>query len=139
MAMDGVTKCAVPHCIAPIFEFNNLCDDHLVPGAVIRVGKSTMVITCWFAQHADECGVILINDFALGDLFGGQVGFEMKLAEQGFFNVRLLRTPAELEAAKLPKSGKKVGEWSGPWLTRYPWENGADEEDDNPEGLEWGI
>jgi hypothetical protein len=126
MAMEGLTKCAVPQCIAPAGEYNNLCDDHRVPGAIARIGKSTMVITTWYAEHAGEHGVIVLNDFALGDLFGGQVGFETKLAKQGFVNVRILRTPEELEATKLPKSGKKAGNWSGPWRTRYAWETGAE-------------
>ena len=126
MAMNGVTRCAVPHCIAPLSEPNNLCEAHRVPGAVVRHGESTMVITTWYAEHAGEHGVIIINDFALGDLFGGRRGFQAKLRDQGFFNVRLLRTPAELEAAKLPKSRKKVGDWSGPWNTRYAWENGEE-------------
>jgi hypothetical protein len=120
----------------PAGEHNNLCDDRRVPGAIARIGKSTMVITTWYAEHAGEHGLILLNDFAFGDLFGGRVGFETKLAQQGFVNVRLLRTPAELETAKIPKLGNEAGNWSGPWLGRYPWESGADEEDDNTERLE---
>jgi hypothetical protein len=126
MAMEGRTKCAVPQCIAPAGEYNNLCDDHCVPGAIARVGKSTMVITTWYAEHAGEHGVFVLNDFALGDLFGGQVGFETKLAKQGFVNVRLLRTPKDLEAVTLPMSGKKPGSWSGPWRMQYAWETVAD-------------
>lgn len=136
MAMEGLTQCAVPQCIAPLSEPNNLCDVHRLPGAACRVGCSTMVITAWYAEHADEYGAIFLNDWALGAHFSGADGFEQKLREQGFADVRLLRTPAELNVAKLPKPGKKVASWSGPWLTRYPWESGADEEDDNPEGLE---
>jgi hypothetical protein len=63
------------------------------------------------------------------------VGFEKELAKQGFSNVRLLRTPAELKIAKIPKSGKKGGIWSGPWRTRYGWGTGADHEGDHPEDL----
>jgi hypothetical protein len=122
--------------MAPVSEPSNLCDVHRLPGLIIRHGESTMVVTAWHAQHENECGVIVINDFALGDLFGGQLGFEKELAKQGFSNVRLLCTPAELEAARTPTPGKKVGGWSGPWITRYAWETGAHQEDDNSEDLQ---
>lgn len=51
-------------------------------------------------------------------------------------NVQLLPTPLELKEAKAPHPGKKAGNWSGPWLTRYSWESGAYEQDDNAECLE---
>jgi hypothetical protein len=95
-----------------------------------------MVITSWYAEHAGEYGVIFLNDWALGSHFGGAEGFETKLRNQGFVNVRLLLTPTELEEAKASQSGKTAGNWSGPWRTRYTWEAGADQANDNPEGLE---
>lgn len=55
---------------------------------------------------------------------------------RGFVNVQLLPTPLELKEAKAPHPGKKAGNWSGPWLTRYSWESGAYEQDDNAECLE---
>jgi hypothetical protein len=88
----------------------------------VRVGGSTMVITAWYAEHGDEAGVILLNDWALGAHFGGGAGFEGKLRKQGFVNVRNLATPEEVEAAKRPALGKKVGGWAGPWKTQYSWE-----------------
>jgi hypothetical protein len=81
-----------------------------------------MVITDWYAEHGDECGIVLLNDWALGTHFGGRAGFENKLREQGFVNCHNLSTPDELEAAKQPAEGKKVGEWSGHWKTNYPWQ-----------------
>ena len=123
MAMKGLHQCAVRLCIGPISEPNNLCDVHRISGSVVRVGESTMVVTVWLVQHKDDHGVIFLNDYALGDLFGGRVGFEASLTTQGFTNVRLLHTPEELKA-ELRKSAKKVSNWSGPWRTRYPWENG---------------
>jgi hypothetical protein len=124
MAMRGHTTCAVNDCRNPIWGAGNLCDEHRLPGAVAGVvgDDRTFVVTCWVAEHEDEVGIIFLNDFALGDLFGGREGFEAKLAEQGFVNVRNLETPFELEAAKQPPKGKKVGDWTGPWLTKYPWE-----------------
>ncbi len=122
MAMKGRTTCAVDGCTNPIYEPNNLSDEHRLPGGVMKVGESTMVITAWYAERGGECGVILLNDSALGRHFGGRKGFEAKLAEQGFVNVRNLATPEELEAAKQAPKGKKLGNWSGPWETTYPWE-----------------
>jgi hypothetical protein len=80
-----------------------------------------MVIGAWAVDHENESGIVLLNDFALGDRHSGRAGFEAKLREQGFTNVRLLRTPEELDAAKQPAEGKKVGAWSGSWQPQYPW------------------
>jgi hypothetical protein len=74
------------------------------------------------AEHGDEVGIIVLNDWALGDLFGGREGFETELAKQGLTNVRNIATPGELEAAKYPTQGKKAGDWGGIWRTKYPWE-----------------
>jgi hypothetical protein len=87
----------------------------------IENGSSTGVVTAWYAEHTTERGIILLNDFALGDLFGGAPGFKAKLEQQSFINVRNLRSPNEFEAAKA-QIAKSPGSWSGPWLTSYPWE-----------------
>lgn len=125
MAIEGNTACAVPGCGAPISAPNNLCEEHRLPGMGIRLGGSTMVITSWYAEHNDEAGVILLNDWALGTHFGGGAGFERNLREQGFVSIRNLATPEELAAAKRPMEGKKAGGWAGPWKTQYPWEAGS--------------
>jgi hypothetical protein len=115
-------NCAVGGCNLPISGVNNLCDEHRLPGASVRAGDSTFVITLWVAEHENEVGIILLNDFALGDLFGGRAGFEKRLHQQGFTGARLLCTQEEIESAKRPANGKKMGKWSGPWLMEYPWE-----------------
>jgi len=122
MAIDGNTTCAVPKCGAPISGPGNLCEEHRLPGMAVRVGDKTTVITAWYAEHDDEVGMILLNDLALGEIFSGGAGFEGKLREQGFLNVRNLARPEELETAKKPVEGRKVGNWAGPWRTQYPWE-----------------
>jgi hypothetical protein len=81
-----------------------------------------MVITMWYAERGDECGIIHLNDYAMGDLFGGCTGFEARLAKQGFRSVRNLSTPAEVETAKQPPRDKVMGDWGGPWETQYRWE-----------------
>src|SRR5436305_3968664 len=122
MGIEGKRTCAVRRCTAPVSAPSNLCINHLLPGAVVRSGKNTYVITCWYAEHQNEVGVILLNDFALGDLFGGRAGFEAKLREQGFVNVRSLGSQTEVDKDTTPPPGKKAGMWGGPWLQKYPWE-----------------
>jgi hypothetical protein len=121
MPMKGRTHCAVPECGATISGYSNLCTVHRVPGAIVRLGESTMIITSWLAQHGQEQGLIALNDLALGDRFRGAKGFLAKLEEQGFANVRNLATPEELDAAR----SKKLACWSGPWSAQYPWHKGA--------------
>jgi len=122
MPMKDRTTCAVRECDAPISGYSNLCDSHRIPGAIVRMGDNTMIIAAWVVEHEHEYGIVFLNDFAAGDLFGGRAGFEAKLRKQGFVNVNLLRTQEELAAAKAPAEGKKVGDWGGPWKTQYPWE-----------------
>ena len=71
MAFKSVVKCAVSECNGQCSDEANLCEKHLVPGMVVKHGDNTCVVTAWFAEHANLAGVILLNDFALGDLFGG--------------------------------------------------------------------
>src|SRR5664280_2207126 len=114
MAFQGQSGCAVPKCNGPCSVGANLCEDHLVPGMVIKHGSSTVVVTAWYAEHANEGGVIVLNEYALGDLFGGASGFQANLEKQGFGEVRNLRTPEEFEAARA-QAAKSPGNWSGPW------------------------
>jgi len=114
MPMKGRTTCAVHGCSKPVSGPANLCDEHRLPGGIVKVDGNTMVITTWYAEHGHESGIMLLNDFALGDLFGGREGFEANLTQQGFTNVRNLGTLLELEIAKQPPPG--------PWQTAYPWE-----------------
>jgi hypothetical protein len=89
---------------------------------VRRPGDNEMVITAWAAKHDHEEGVIFLNDFALGDLFGGRAGFEKKLQDQGFVEVRNIPTEEEVKSIG---ANKKMAEWSGPWLPEYPWDRKA--------------
>lgn len=124
MSMKGLTKCAVAECDAPISGCNNLCENHRVPGVAVQVDDSTMIITLWYAEHLsrpDECSFIFLNDYALGDLFDGRVGFETSLQEQGFVNVRLLTVQEvkEIQAKQLSGNTKKVRGWGQSWLEAY--------------------
>jgi hypothetical protein len=125
MAFKSVVKCAVSECNGQCSDEANLCEKHLVPGMVVKHGDNTCVVTAWFAEHANLAGVILLNDFALGDLFGGARGFKAKLEQQGFEKIQNLRTPEEFTDAKI-RVAKSPGGFSGPWLTEYSWESGAE-------------
>jgi hypothetical protein len=81
-------------------------------------------VTGWYAERAGKRGIIVLNDFALGDLFDGAKGFRTKLKSQGFTAVQVLESPGELATAKR-KVAQAPGNWSGPWTTEYPWETDA--------------
>jgi len=92
---------------------------HGLPGLVVRGGDNDYVITAWAAKHGNEEGIIILNDLALGELFAGRAGFEKKLQDQGLVDVRNIPTDEEVRSIM---TSHKRAEWSGPWLTEYPWE-----------------
>jgi hypothetical protein len=122
MAFENRTECAVPECKDRCLEGANLCERHRVGGVVIENDAGSGVVTIWFAEHDNQCGLILLNDWALGSHFGGAAGFEARLKQQGFTKVRNVTTPEQLEVDRL-RAGKAIGNWSGPWSTKYPWES----------------
>ena len=122
MAFEGQTECAVRECGAPCADWANLCQDHFVPGMAFEYGRGIGMVTAWYAEHANEAGIILLKDFALGSRFGGASGFQANLEKQGFGRVRNLRTPDEFEVAKV-RVARTPGKWSGPWLAEYSWES----------------
>lgn len=124
MAFEGQSECAVPECNDRCSEWANLCERHRVGGVVIENGAGLGVVTIWYAEHDNQIGLILLNDWALGSHFGGAAGFEARLMQQGFTNVRNVMTPEQFESA-CASAGKSAGNWSGPWSTKYPWESDA--------------
>ena len=91
-----------------------------MPGLIVECDLNTFIVTIWIAEHKGEVGFILLNDYALGDLFGGQAGFEAKLAQQGFTKMRNVESPLQFDSEKAQID--RPASWSGPWLTEYPWE-----------------
>ena len=77
-------------------------------------------VGCWNVKPAGGPGSS--SHFALGDLFGGRAGFEKKLQDQGFVEVRNIPTEEEVKSIG---ANKKMAEWSGPWLPEYPWDRKA--------------
>lgn len=122
MGFETKSKCAVRACAEVAASIGNLCDRHQVPGVVFEGSSRTYVVSSWYTEHEGTRGIIVINDFALGDLFGGREGFRTELARQGFTAVRLLATPGEFAEAR-EKMLAAPGNWSGPWSTQYPWES----------------
>jgi hypothetical protein len=80
----GRSKCAVSTCAGPCSDRANLCKEHRVAGIAVESADSSMIVTVWYAEHEGESGLILLNDFALGDSFGGAAGFMERLKRQGF-------------------------------------------------------
>ena len=93
-------KCAVRNCDAATSAIGKLCGRHPVPGVVVESPSRTYVITSWYAEHGGTRGIVLLNDFALGDLFGGLEAFRAEMMRQGLTAIRLLATPEEVEDAK---------------------------------------
>ena len=60
------------------------------------------------AEYERETGIILLNDFALGDLLVGAPGSRSAFRDQGFTGTRLMCTPEELKALMNPANGKKL-------------------------------
>jgi hypothetical protein len=118
MSMKGLNTCAVRTCSSPISGSYNLCNNHRLPGIEVTVDESSMVITLWYAERTGEQGIILLNDWALGDMYGGRAGFEAELARLGFVNVRNLARSQELNAAR-QSIGVKMARWSGSWTEKY--------------------
>jgi hypothetical protein len=124
MAFKGQSECAVAECENPCSEWANLCQRHRVGGVVVENDGGSGVVTIWYAEHDNESGLILLNDWALGFHFGGTLGFKTRLEQQGFTNIRNLMTPEECDSAYV-RADKAPGNWSGPWRTEYPWESGT--------------
>jgi hypothetical protein len=116
--MEGLTTCAVPGCPNKPDGDANLCALHKQPGAIAEIDGYTMVVTFWLVRHDGETGIMLLNDYALGDLHCGAEGFGACLQAQGFTEIHLLETPDELHAAQQ----NVLAGWSGHWLTSYPWQ-----------------
>ena len=125
MAFENQRECAVPECNGPCSEWANLCERHRVGGVVIENGTGSGVVTIWCAEHDNQIGLILLNDWALGHHFGGAAGFEARLTQQGFTNVKNVMTPEQFESARV-RAGKAAVDWFGPWRTEYPWESGKE-------------
>src|SRR5215472_18986294 len=100
MPMRGLSKCSVPECDELVSDYANLCDRHKIAGAIMAVGQSTMIVTIWVAEHEGEVGFIFLDDYNLGNWFGGRFGFEAKLKQQGFTTVRNAESPLQFASER---------------------------------------
>jgi len=83
--------------------------------------NGTFVVSSWYAEHEGTRGILLLNDYALGDLLGGEEGSRAEPVRQGFSAIRLLSTPHEVEKAR-ELMRMAPGSWNGPWKTLYAWQ-----------------
>ena len=75
----------------------------------MAVGLSTMIITIWIAEHQGEVGLILLNDYALGHLFSWRYGFEAKLGQQGFTNLRNMESQQQFDSERAKGNAQRIG------------------------------
>jgi hypothetical protein len=122
MAFNGQGECAVPECNDRCLEGTNLCGRHKVGGVVVENDDGSGVVTIWYAEHDNQFGLIVLNDSALESQFGGAAGFEARLMQQGFTNVKNTMTQEKFDFTSLYAT-TGPGNWSGPWSTEYPWES----------------
>jgi hypothetical protein len=93
---------------------------------VVGRGTRTFVISTWLVQRRNALRLITLNDYALGDLFGGRAGFESQLANQGYRVLGLISSLEELEATQLRHPGLQMT----PWFPELP-----EGEDESPAAL----
>jgi hypothetical protein len=103
-------KCMVRGCgRESIFH---LCDMHASPGTVVEIRGRKFVIGTWLVEREGRMRLITINDFALGDLFGGREAFEKRLQTQGYKIHDLISRPEHLETAQRRNPGLRFTLWS---------------------------
>ena len=88
------------------------CFHHAVAGMVVEAGTRTFVIGTWLVERRNALRLITLNDYALGELFGGCAGFESQLANQGYRVLGLISSLEELEATQLRHPGLQMTPWS---------------------------
>jgi hypothetical protein len=103
-------KCVVEGCNRDAAF--HLCKHHAIPGVVTEVQDKTFVIGLWLVERVGKFRIITLNDYALGDLFGGQQGFEDRLGVQGYKVHGPISNEKELEATKQQYPGLRVMLWS---------------------------
>ena len=104
------TGCAVRGCNGEAAY--HLCMHHAIPGMVVGEGTSMFVISIWLVQRRNALHFIVLNDYALGDLFDGRAGFESQLASQGYQVLKLISSEEELEATHLRHPAARLTPWS---------------------------
>jgi hypothetical protein len=102
-------KCVVSGCNRDATY--HLCEQHAVPGTVVEVNGEGFVVSDWLAERAGQMCVIRVNDFALGDLYGGRQELEHQLSVQGYKVHGLISSEEEMEAAKKRYPGLQITRW----------------------------
>jgi len=81
---------------------------------VVEVGghNELYVISAWLVERKGCMDIIVLNDYALGDLFGGRELFEKQLGEQGFKVHRLISSLDDFETVKCRYPEVQAIPWS---------------------------
>jgi len=102
-------KCVVPGCNRDATY--HLCEQHAVTGRVVEVNGEGFVVSSWLVERAGQMCIIRVNDFALGDLYGGRQELEHQLSVQGYKVHALISSEEELEATKEHYPGLQITRW----------------------------
>jgi hypothetical protein len=103
-------KCVVRGCDRE--SIFHLCDAHALPGSVVEVRGRKFVIGTWLVEREGRMRLITMNDYTLGNLFGGREAFEKRLQAQGYKIHYLISRPEQLETAKRRNPGLRITLWS---------------------------
>lgn len=102
--------CVVKGCGQP--SAFHLCEKHALPGAVMEFQGQKFVISTWLVEREGKMRVISLNDYGLGDLFGGREAFERRLVEQGYHIHHLISQPDQLDTTRRQNPGLPFTVWS---------------------------
>jgi hypothetical protein len=103
-------KCVVDGCHR--HATYHLCEQHGVPGLAMEINGDGFVVSSWFVERGGQMRIIPLNDYALGDLFGGRQAFEDRLGAQSYKVHRLISSHEEMEATKKQYPGLRATIWS---------------------------
>lgn len=103
-------KCVVVECHRDATF--HLCKRHAIPGMIVENEGGSFVTSFWLVERAGQMRLITLNDYALGDLFGGQQEFEHWLSVQGYKVHGLISSGEELKSTKQLYPGLRITSWS---------------------------
>jgi hypothetical protein len=80
----------------------------------VKIGNAGkyVVVSLWLVEREGQMRLISMNDYTLGNLFGGREAFEKRLGEQGYEIHHLISRLEQLKTAKSRNPGLRVTLWS---------------------------
>lgn len=89
----------------------HLCKNHALPGMVAESEDRKFVISTWLVEREGRKCLITLNDYALGDLFGGREAFEQQLRDEGYGIRHLVSRVRDLVDIKRRDPDIPMGPW----------------------------